>query len=298
MKSAAKLAKRPSLLAAFTMLLAVAAATSLGSFVDDASAAIDETALRLGSEVLAFPGVTSGESRALRINGTDFHYRVASVAMPLSEAWAHYASVCSSRLAAATTLEPLVRAIAVRGASSKGQAYVACLDLHRADLPSLARLAQKVVETRDLSHLGALRYVYARRDEADPVKTLLFSMWTDGPLDLRGFVLSPGEDAPGDDPQHVPRPSGSHRILSLEQTSERLAVYRVPSTTPESEADWFGERFRSSGWQVVRSRGEPHVDTGGPLLVFAERDSVTASVVLSRASDGSTLVTAHETESL
>ena len=262
--------------------------------VRQADAALDGTLMQFGSEALSFPGIVPGPAGAIRMNGTDVSYRVETLSKPLHEVWAHYAQACGGRAHGSGAVGTLLRAFATRGATSTTQAYVACLDLRRDDLPTMVQLSQQLAQTWDLSSLGALRYVYAQQDSSDPSHTLLFSMWVDDSFDLRNFVFRGTEDAPGEDPRFVPRPVASHRVLSVEHSPHMLAVYRVPHVSPEAQAHWYAHHFRSNGWRLGARSKRGFVEVDDALLVVAEQESRSATVAISLTHDGSTLVTTVE----
>ena len=264
--------------------------------VRKADAALDGTLMRLGSDALSFPGTVPGPPGTIRINGTDVSYRVETLSKSLPEVWEHYSRTCGGGTRSSGAMGTLVRTMATRGASSETQAYVACLDLRRDDLPTMAQLVKQLARTWDLSSLGALRYVYAQRDSSDPSRTLVFSMWADESFDLRNFVFRGAEDAPGDDPRFFPRPLASYRVLSVEHSPHRLATYRVPHLSPEAQARWYTHHFRSNGWRLAAPSEHGFVDVDGVLLVAAEQESRSATVAISLTDSGSTLVTTVEGE--
>ena len=261
-----------------------------------ADAAMDGALLRFGSEVLAFPGSAESGVSTVRLNGNDFSYRIQTVSGSVHEVWRHYARTCSHSPKTDGTLGPLIRALATRGAVSETHGYVACIDLKRDDLRSVAQMSRQMADTWDLSHLGALRYVYFSADTADPSRIFLFTSWADGPLDLRSFVLQPDKDAPGVDLPHIPRPPDSFRILSFEQPGRRLAVYRVPAATPTAQAHWYRRHFESNAWRLMQRPADQGSRSRTSHLLVAEAGSRTATVILSQSDGGSTLVMGLETE--
>lgn len=259
-----------------------------------AVAAVDGAFLQLGSEALAFPGTIRDAAGTIRVNNTDVSYRVQVVPAPLSEVWAHYSRTCGGLSDGSSAWGPLVRTLATRGALAESHAYVACVGVKRDDLPSIAHSAKQLADSWDLSELGALRYVYARSDSVEPERTLLFTSWVDGSFNLHNFVMQGLGDNPGDDLENVPRPRGSRRVLSVERSPHRLAVYQVEGVEPRAQARWYAEQFRSRGWNVLRGRDGRNVEIDGVLLVVAEDGERTATVVVSGTESGETLVTAIE----
>jgi hypothetical protein len=75
----------------------------------------------------------------------------------------------------------------------------------RLSVSDLTSRLQDFAKTGDLSAVGELRYVLAHRVDG---KTAVLTMWTEGPTPLLKMFPTSG-DAPGRDPQEVPRAPGT-----------------------------------------------------------------------------------------
>ncbi len=168
--------------------------------------------------------------------------------------------------------------------------YVACFDTGT-DEPVgptewLERL-QAFAETGDLSKIGELRYVFARKGRDH---THLMAFWTQGSFNLKRMFPAEG-DAPGNDLAGVPRPPGARRLLSSfeEGTRFEIVVYTGSQLGAAALEGWYRERFAKDGWDIVdpASAIAPLYTVGQPAIV-AERDGLAVAVVLSDEREGGT----------
>lgn len=278
-------------------LLPIPLAIAFGLMARVAYASLDAPLLELGSRALAFPGTPAAAAGEISINGAQLAYRVETVNAPLSRVWQHYADKCSRPAATASLPGLLLQWLATRGAASDTNGYVACIDLVSNDFESFARGAESFRKTLDIADLGSLRYVYLSADSVDAQRTLVFAMWSDGPLDMAAFVPIDSRDAPGKDLDDVPRPIDAQRVLSVVFDGSQMALYRVPDTSPESQARWYRSALRAHAWNVVPAGEGGLVSSRGHHLLVGERGMSTASIVLSRTDGGVTLVAAFQVES-
>lgn len=98
---------------------------------------------------------------------------------------------------------------------------------------SLLARAREFAQSGDLSRLGDALYVVAKPD-TKPGFTHVISVWTEGKFDLAAMFSNSG-DAPGTDPQMVPRPPNSVRIVSAKVVERPYALHLY--TTQESSRD-------------------------------------------------------------
>lgn len=121
--------------------------------------------------------------------------------------------------------------------------------------------------TGDLDRLGKLRYMFAR--ETDGGRTHLVRVWTDEPFNLYAFTSSTGGDAPGSDPQDMPRPPESRRLLSA---TVQTAVYatRVYESrlTPAQIAEAYDQQMPDQGWELALTAGEARIYKRHDVSVF------------------------------
>jgi hypothetical protein len=277
-------------------LLPASLAVAFGLMTRVAYASLDESLLDLGSSALAFRGTPDAAAGDISVNGAQLAYRIETVNAPLARVWQHYADKCSSAAATASLAGSLLQWLATRGAASDTNGYVACVDLVGDDFESFARGAESFGKTWDIHDLGSLRYVYLTSDSVDAQRTLVFAMWSDGPLDMAAFVPTDSRDAPGRDLDEVPRPINARRVLSMSFDGSQMAVYRVPDTSPQSQARWYRSALRSHAWNVIPAGDGGPVSSRGHHLLVGERGVSTASIVLSRTDGGATIVAAFRME--
>jgi hypothetical protein len=122
----------------------------------------------------------------------------------------------------------------VREEARDGEAgQLGCLAQPReGGLSAVLKRLQTFVESGDLSKLGDARFVTARRTE-DGKSTQVLALWTEGTFNFRDIFLSEG-DAPGSDPQHVPRPPDARRVFSAEVPDQPYALRMYDSTRPRA----------------------------------------------------------------
>jgi hypothetical protein len=248
----------------------------------------DEALHDLGAEVMQYPGEPPEPARQLVLNGVSVAFRTQAVRAPLERVLEHYRSLCASRSAGFAV--PL----SAQSASNSERGYVACLDTGHAsaDLRALAERFVRFAQTGDLSAMGGLRYVHARRAPGDDA-TLLFTMWADSALDL--FRMLPGSevDAGGSDPPGVPRPPGSQRLLSAWESNQpsRVFVYRAKETSELQVESFYRSQLLQNGWTVLERHPSQLLTINGARLISAEREGRTITVLVSPGESSSITAT-------
>lgn len=122
------------------------------------------------------------------------------------------------------------------------------------------------MESGDLSQLGDLRYVTARRQPSG--KTQVIAAWSEGRFQLASIFPDTG-DVPGSDMVDVPRPPGSVRAVCATAPRRSFAYRLYESAQPASEVLSFYERtLVSGGWSRVHTVDEPP-DVSDPLTIRA-----------------------------
>jgi hypothetical protein len=109
-----------------------------------------------------------------------------------------------------------------QGTDQRDLGELACFA--RSDSTTLAGFAARltrVLETGDLSELGDMRYVVARRATANTTHVL--AIWTEGNFKILDMFPEHG-DASGSDSPNVSRPPASRRLLSAEATGQPYAA--------------------------------------------------------------------------
>jgi hypothetical protein len=126
-------------------------------------------------------------------------------------------------------------------------------------LSAVVKRVQAFVESGDLSKLGDARFVAARRAE-DGKSTQVLALWTDGPFRFTDMFLSEG-DAPGSDPQHVPRPPDAKRVFSAEVPDQPYALRMYDSTKARPALlGFYDGEMKKRGWTARPVAPKPGSD--------------------------------------
>lgn len=160
-----------------------------------------------------------------------------------------------------------------------GVGFVACLDLgsERADVDVFVQRFRRFRETRDLHDLGDLRYVYVEPASGD--RTHFVAIWSEGTLRFDQLLPETG-DAPGADPEGVPRPPGARRVVSAREDGiDQVATIYQGSELEEGQLESFYRReLPAYGWRILdASDGDPRVRSTGdvrPALVAQRGDEM------------------------
>ncbi|UJR83812.1 hypothetical protein [Sandaracinus amylolyticus] len=173
-------------------------------------------------------------------------------------------------------LSPVVRA------QGETRGYVACFGMRMEMTPeSVALLAQRFLDTGDLTSIGTLHYVYARASETG---THVVTVESAGPV--RPLEMFPAEgDAPGADPAIVARPAGMRRLLSadVEARPYGIAAYSVTRDAGEVLNEYRADLARR-GWHEHTHAAWS--DARGEGSIVAERDGAVVAVIASRDEGG------------
>ena len=269
-------AARASVVAAFLLLVA------LGLSLGTAKAALGERLLGFGAELSRWENLRlSTAPRRISVNGAELELVVATTHLSIADTLDRLENVCAQRggVAGANLLPKLLSSTTKVSRSwlsgrvrheSQREGVLACLDTGMPlGLEELSTRLQRVAKSGDLNELGALRYATARR--TGNVTTVLF-IWSEGSVPLRDMFPKSG-DAPGFDPQGVPRPKDSSRLLSGAEHGApySIAVYRTETQTPEALLAWYRTALPAAGFAVEDGAGGALVARQGTrtLLVHA-----------------------------
>jgi hypothetical protein len=140
--------------------------------------------------------------------------------------------------------------------------------------------------TGDLEAIGRLRYLYAKA--TDSGGTHLIRVWTDGPFNLYAMGREKGQDAPGTDPQDVPRPPESSRLLSatVDVAPYAVRVYESQRTAPDVAATYDRE-MPERGWKPLVRDGDARVYQKNDITVFVTPTVHEGKVLISMLHMGS-----------
>jgi hypothetical protein len=119
----------------------------------------------------------------------------------------------------------------------------------------LVHSVRTFMESGDLSELGDLRYITARRQPSG--KTQVVAVWTEGRFLLRSIFPERG-DVPGSDMVDVPRPPGSVRSVCATALRRSFGYRLYESDQPAREVLSFYElTLAQRGWASVDGVDEP-----------------------------------------
>jgi len=240
------------------VLLLTATALALSSI----RAHFNETLAGFGETVADVIGANLPSTvRGLTVNGLHLEHATTHTRLSLEETVNRVEDLCRRHGglqelgALAPNMLPPPRPSRLDGVYSqvgKKQGLVVCLDTeHPLSVTEFAHRLGAFARTGNLSALGRLRYVFARREGS---LTSVLALWTDGDAPLLQ-MFPPSGDAPGTDPIGVPRPDGSTRLFSagVKGMPQQVVVYRIGNESAASMANWYIQGLQERGWAVVSS---------------------------------------------
>lgn len=259
---------------------------------------VGEAALALGRQLTRFEDVTRSSYR-VQLNGERVNVASATLDGPISTILERFERACvaGSPFAvepdAPRSERPLERALTPRAGvlrrDTDAEGLLVCLVRAPDDRLTLEQRWARFNETLELSEVGLLRYVYARRTPSG--RTQLFVAWTDGPFRLGSLLADVDADAPGDDLRDGARPLSSVRLLTarIEGTEHATRIY-ASDLAPDAVLRAFDRDMQGQGWRSLLVRdivenGRAYARDGVDALIFAFPDArgSVVSVVESRS---------------
>ncbi|MCB9623318.1 MAG: hypothetical protein H6723_08250 [Sandaracinus sp.] len=289
-------------------VLAVVYVVALVLAARQAAAEVDELMLGLGAELLRFPDSTQDEVRRVSLNGASIEMTTGITDRPIDEVLAYFEARCQERdggvsetiqrildegndlgVAAADVDTTMTMNTGTRG-------FVACLDPGEgADLStseSLLDRAERALATGRIGDLGHLRYIYVERysEEQGRYGTHIVSISSDDDLDVKRLFPETA-DAPGRDPEGVPRAENLQRILSAFEVGKPygMTIYSRRGGDPARLAAWYRRELPRAGWDLVEMREGERVEIDGQHLLTGVRDERLVTVVVGRQDDLATV---------
>lgn len=245
-----------------------------------AHAQMGETLLGYGQELMRWAEARPNSNvRTLRLNGAELRVVSLSVSQPLDVTLDRLEANCGRKggFALSQELRERMEASVDNGAQPKqlttfsrradDRGAVACFDMggtHSVD--EVMQRVQRFTESGDFSDIGHIRYAFAERGERG---THVVALWSDGPVPLRRMFPQKG-DAPGVDPQEVPRPPEARRILSAAEQGQPYSVTVYQLQQPAESWDGYLEALREHDW-TLRATANPGVFSarrGERTLIF------------------------------
>jgi hypothetical protein len=271
------------------LALLVAVQLAAGAlWLQSAHARASEALLSVGAELMKLEGVNSDRpARSIFVNGITVHLRTGTTDRDLHAVLDRFHALCRTRTGVEAPQEvlnklsgdadkrmPSTAFDGVLRAESESSGAVACIDTGmQLSVAELTSRLQEFAKTGDLSAIGELRYVLARRLAG---RTAVLAMWTDGPAPLLKMFPSVG-DAPGQDPSGVPRAPGLRRLLSTWENGQpySLAIYTAAGAELETLGTFYADSLRRGGWNVGPTET---VHQPSPRSLIARRGSQTILV--------------------
>lgn len=249
-----------------------------------------EALLRSGAELMEYLGAPQEPVRDLELNGVTVSFRSQTVDAPIDVVLDHYESICAARNAG------LVEQLSAQVARTDDAGYIACLDTGGTarGLPALAQQFLRFSVTGNLAELGGLLYARAHSvSGASGPRTFLFTMWSDGALDLFGMLPSGWDDATGSDVEGVPRPTGSQRILSATETGKPsgLVVYRLRGNSPSDLESFYRAELLKRGWSIIERHPSESISIDGIRMLAAEQGNRLVTVLVEPREASETILT-------
>lgn len=276
------------------LVLAFGAAIAVGGSFRQAHAQLDESLLELGARMMHYDEAeTQRAPRDLVINGQVLRITTGTVARPLDAVLDVFEQRCAD--ADGELTEQLLNLREEHGSdedismleapilrNEHGETgYVACIDLGPTSVtvPELAERLQAYNRSGDVAEIGDARYVFAEQSgTGEEASTHFVALWTTGTFNMRRMFPAEG-DAPGDDPNGVPRPPESRRVLQGFERGQPHRMTVFESRTDEADLERFFEReLPENGWAVSVTPRETGRDV--PTTFVAERGDAMTVVVL------------------
>ena len=225
------------------------------------AAAAGERSLLFGRQLGSFQ-VFAGRSTDVVLNGQQLTLHTQVVQRPVRAVLDEFAKVCRGGSARATaefaehvsssTLEvaALQRLFVMRDQRDDVEGTALCFSgLGEGSLSDVTARFRRFADTLDLRELGALRYVYLRKNERG---THVIFVTSEGPLSLARLWPSDGRDVDGAEPIAGARPKDSVRFISarLLGATRGFTAYRSLQPAAESLRD-YAEQVRAGGYEVL-----------------------------------------------
>ncbi len=238
---------------------------AFGACLSSAEAHLGESLMGFGEELAKWTNARPDSKEGhLNVNGLEVHRMTVSTPLGIKDSLDRLQRVCQQR----GGFENPASLLGARSANPNNPlpgkwdgalrhennhaGVLTCIDTDRPlGVAELARRMQQFVKTGNLSDVGKLRYVLARREGS---VTSLLVLWTEGKASLLDMFPKSG-DAPGQDLLDVPRPEGAARLLSASELGSPygITVYRAPKQSPESLRNWYSARLKERGWFIMKS---------------------------------------------
>jgi hypothetical protein len=172
---------------------------------------------------------------------------------------------------------------------SAEEGHLACLAQPgaRRGLEGLLNGAREFVASGDLSRMGDVRYVAARKLASG--KTHVIAVWSEGSFRVNALFPETG-DAPGTDVPGIARPAQARRELcaTVPGGSYGVRLYTSPQP-PHDVMAFYDQTLPRSGWQALPLRLTPQQQPADALLRAFTRNGQAVAISTGRAQDKTTI---------
>lgn len=190
--------------------------------------------------------------------------------------------------------DPRVTALGTAGIvrhETRKEGVVLCLVRGSQSQNTLREAAHEFTRTHDLGVLGKLRYAYTQVTPQG--NTLVLTVWTEDKFDLGAMFPREGE-APGRDPEGIPRPPESKRLMSIDIAGTPFGtfVYRAKEA-PANLLSYYDTTMDQKGYILI----DPDQATGAPQAGLAHsymKDGAQFVVAAGKDDTGTTVVSIGE----
>jgi len=253
-------------------------------------AELSEHTLRLGDDMGEWSSLI-GPSTQVTLNGQQLLLGSRTVDLSIEQVLARFSALCMQDAGdplaslgsthdakpASTLEEQLLEPLLVLRHSTGNEGAATCfVGAGRGGISALAGRLQELVRTRDLSALGALRYLRVRKLAQG---SHVVVVWNRGPLRIDAMFPEHG-DAPGEDFALGARPPDAVRMFSAATRGSEHGVNMYRSRRPSEHAlEQYGRSLQARGFAprdavpgsaALRKLGRIYVKDGETLLVRAE----------------------------
>lgn len=228
-----------------------------------------EQLLGAGELLMRYQGAErQDQTRVMEVNGQSIHFSTGVTTDSVDAVLDSFETICQQHdgqvMEQFARLPRSVRGHTVRmldpvmryGGANGG--VVICLDMgeEEVSLGELRQRVQRFEHSTDVHEIGDIRYVYVQGTD-DPEVRHFITVWTDGPFRM-GNMMSDGVDAPGTDLTDVPRPPGSHRVISAAEAGypEAAAMYTGSPMTEWELEGFYQHELPAHGWIVTPIRDD------------------------------------------
>jgi len=261
-------------------------------------AAMKESATRIGRDMLKLKDVL-GPAQAVHLNGTTIFAGGRHLDMGVKEFLDRFEQHCEERSAGIEQdLEKLPalrkRAVAdewrngrrlgvMRTEADDKEGSLSCI-VHPEGASGVFDLVSRIaafMETGDVSRIGHLRFVFAKKNEELGGSDIV-TLWNDGPFNVEQMLANEG-DVPGRDTEAAPRLPDSRRIVSAEVEGVPYALRTYESSRSLSAVlEFYDHDMPGWGWKPAALPPEAREDARNQR-VFVRNN---AALFIEAADDG------------